>query len=212
MVFPRVLALALTGVFALGVPLDSRGGPANELRRFFEQTHSIEALFHQEVRSAEGKVLSSGHGDMSVLRPNFLRWNYRSPEPLILVSDGLNFWSHDPVLEQSTVVPLEDALRDTPLAVLLGTKVLDNLFEIESSWHQEGTDWIALRSRQDADQLGGLLIGLRTGVLEKLFFTDQFGQEVRVRFEQVQTNPTLQPESFSYRPPPGTDIWGTPLQ
>ena len=186
--------------------------PEAELERFFDETQSLTAFFWQDVWSADGTLLYSGHGDMSLLRPNFMRWNYREPEPLVLVSDGVDFWSYDPVLEQATVTRVEEALYDTPLSVLLGSRVLDDLFMVDHSLHQEGIDWIMLHSRADAERPVELLIGLRSGVLERLHFVDQFGQHVQVRFEQVQVNPPLQPEFFSYRPPRGTDILGTPTR
>ena len=186
--------------------------PEGELERFFEQTQSLTAFFQQEVRSADGELLSSGHGDMSLLRPKFMRWNYRDPEPLVLVSDGVDFWSYDPVLEQATVTRLEDAMDDTPLSALLGVRVLEDLFTVEQTGQQDGVDWVMLRSRSDTARPVELLIGLRSGTLEHLRFVDQFGQQVQVHFEQVQVNPPLQPESFSYQPPRGTDILGTPTR
>ena len=203
-----VLACLLGPVGLQGTPTT----PEGELERFFEQTQSLTAFFQQEVRSAEGDLLSSGHGDMSLLRPNFMRWNYREPEPLVLVSDGVDFWSYDPVLEQATVTRVEDALDGTPLSALLGSQVLGDLFAVKHARHQDGIDWIMLQSRAGAARPVELLIGLRSGLLERLHFMDQFGQEVQVRFERVQVNPPLQPEFFSYRPPHGTDILGTPTR
>lgn len=212
MVFPAARSLVFVGLFGLVAVQDAPAAPENELERFFEQTQSLTAFFQQEVWSADGELLSSGHGDMSLLRPNFMRWNYREPEPLILVSDGVNFWSYDPILEQATVTRVEDALNDTPLSALLGSRVLEDLFTVERTQHQSGVDWVMLQSRADAARPVELLIGLRSGTLERLHFIDQFGQEVQVRFEQVQVNPSLQPDFFSYQPPRGTDILGTPTQ
>lgn len=212
MASPAVRSLVFVGLFGLVAVQDASATPENELEQFFEQTQSLTAFFQQEVRSADGELLSSGHGDMSLLRPNFMRWNYREPEPLVLVSDGVNFWSYDPILEQATVARVEDALNDTPLSALLGSRVLEDLFTVERTQHQDGIDWIMLQSRAGAARPAELLIGLRSGTLERLHFVDQFGQEVQVRFEQVQVNPPLQPESFSYQPPRGTDILGTPTQ
>lgn len=212
MASPAVRPLVFVGLLGLVAVQAVAASPESEFERFFQQTRSLTAFFQQEVWSADGKLLSSGHGDMSLLWPNFMRWNYREPDPLILASDGVNFWSYDPVLEQATVARVEDVLEDTPLSALLGSRVLEDLFTVERTRHQDGIDWIMLRSRADAARSVELLIGLRSGTLEHLHFVDQFGQEVQIRFEQVQVNPPLQPESFSYQPPQGTDILGTPTQ
>ena len=210
MISPAARVLMLVCLLGSVAAQGTQTTPEAELERFFEETQSLTAFFQQDVWSADGILLSSGYGDMSLLRPNFMRWNYREPEPLVLVSDGVDFWSYDPILEQATVTRLEDALNDTPLSVLLGSRVLEDLFTVDHSRHQEGTDWFVLHSRAGAARPVELLIGLRSGVLERLRFVDQFGQQVQVRFEQVQVNPPLQPESFSYRPPRGADILGTP--
>ena len=212
MTSPGARALLLACLLGPAAVQSTQTTPEAELERFFEQTRSLTAFFRQEVRSADGTLLSSGHGDMSLLRPNFMRWNYREPEPLVLVSDGVDFWSYDPVLEQATVMRTEDALADTPLSALLGSRILQDLFTVKRAHHQEGIDWVMLRSRGiDAPPME-LLIGLRSGMLERLHFVDRFGQEVQVRFEQVRVNPPLQAGFFSYRPPRGTDVLGTPSQ
>lgn len=209
---PAARALILACLLAPVATQGTQTTPEAELERFFEQTQSLTAFFQQDVWSADGTLLSSGYGDMSLLRPNFMRWNYREPEPLVLVSDGVDFWSYDPILEQATVTRVEDALDDTPLSALLGSRILEDLFTVKHAQHQEGIDWIVLQSQAGTTRAVELLIGLRSGVLERLHFIDQFGQKVHVRFEQVQVNPPLQPEFFSYQPPRGTDILGTPTR
>ncbi len=203
------LACFLGGVAVTHI---AQASPEDELGKFFERTQSLTAFFQQSVWSPDGVLLSSGHGDMSLLRPNFMRWNYREPEPLILVSDGIDFWLYDPVLEQATVSPIEEAMSDTPLSALLGSRILEDVFTVKQAWRQDGIDWTTLSSRADAERPVEILIGLRAGTLERLRFVDQFGQQVRVRFEQVRVNPPLRPENFSYRPPAGTDILGSPAR
>lgn len=202
----------LAGLLGVVGVQDAPATPEEAIERFFGQTRSLTAFFQQEVWSVQGDLLSSGHGDMSLLRPNFMRWNYREPDPLVLVSDGVDFWSYDPILEQATVTRLEEAMESTPLSALLGSRVLEDLFTIERVRHQEGIDWVVLKSRPGATRPVELLLGLQSGMLSRLHFMDQFGQEVRIRFEKVQVNPPLEPEFFSYRPPRDTDILGTPTR
>ena len=202
----RALILASLGLWQSGQAEPADG----QWFRFFEQIESLSAFFQQEVFSAEGDHLSSAQGDMILLRPHYLRWNYRTPDALILVSDGGHFWSYDPLLEQATVTPLKDAMRDTPLTLLLSTDRPEKVFVAKSVEHRHGIDWTTLHTREGHGSGTEFLLGLRAGTLERLHFIDQFGQEVRIDFEQVQLNPPLQPEAFDWRPPPGTDILGTP--
>ena len=202
-------ALFLAGLLSAGQLAQAEPDDRQWLR-FFEQIESYSAFFEQEVFSAEGTRLSVAQGDMLLLRPRYLRWNYRTPDTLILVSDGEHFWSYDPLLEQATVTPLAEAVRATPLALLLSSEYPEEVFAVESVEHRHGIDWTSLRLREAHESDMEFLLGWRADTLVRLHFIDQFGQEVRIGFEQIQLNPPLQPDAFTWRPPSGTDILGTP--
>lgn len=186
--------------------------PGELLRRFLAETHAYAASFEQSVTGAEGELLSTGRGRMSLQRPDRLRWDHASPEPLELVADGLNFWSYDPFLAQATVMPLADAVRQTPLAVLIGPQAWEDAFRIVRSSRRAGVDWVALQPRTGEAQGGDIRVGLKDGTLSELRFANQFGQTVHIRFAQIEINPPLDADHFTFDPPPGTDILGTPAR
>ncbi len=200
---------AMLGTAGMPCAATESGEP---LRQFLEETRAIAASFEQSVTSAEGELLTTGHGRMSLQRPDRLRWNHESPEPLELVADGLNFWSYDPFLAQATVMPLAEATRQTPLAVLIGQQTWEESFRVVETAHRDGVDWMALRPRTGEEQAGDIQIGLKAGVLRELRFANQFGQIVHIRLAQIEINPPLDDDHFDFHPPPGTDILGTPAR
>ena len=201
---PRAL---LAGLCLL--PAAAAAAPGDALQAFLDRVRGLSAEFEQEVRDADGRLLTVASGELQLLRPDRFRWRYRAPEPLLLVADGSRFWSYDPLLEQATVAPLEQALRAAPLAPLLRRGDLRGAFRVEREFARGGLDWTALSARGES-AAAGLEIGLRAGALARLRFTDALGQEVRLRFHRVRVNPPLAPADFAYRPPAGADVLGAP--
>ena len=204
----RRLPLAFVWL-AMATPVHS--APGDQLRDFLSHTRTISAFFQQEVRDPSDVLLSAGRGRVQLMRPHHMRWIYQAPEELELVADGENFWSYDPLLAQATVLPLAEVLSETPLLALLGSLQLEDSFEVVREYKVKGLTWTVLRAR-GLGASSGLEIGLRAGVLERLHFADQFGQQVRMRFELVQINPPLEASDFAYQPPAGTDILGIPVR
>lgn len=183
--------------------------PGDALQAFLDRARGLSAEFEQEVRDADGRLLTVASGELQLLRPDRFRWRYRAPEPLLLVADGANFWAYDPLLEQATVTPLGQALRDAPLAVLLRRGDVRGAFRVAREFARGGLDWTALEPRGES-AVSGLEVGLRGGALERLRFTDALGREVRMRFHRLRVNPPLAPADFAYRPPAGADVLGAP--
>ena len=201
---PRALLAALCLL-----PAAAAAAPGDALQAFFDRVRGLSAEFEQEVRDGEGRLLTVAAGELQLLRPDRFRWRYRSPEPLLLVADGADFWSYDPLLEQATVTPLEQALRGAPLAMLLRRGDVRGAFRVAREFARDGLAWTALEPRGES-AVSGLEVGLRGGALARLRFTDALSQKVRLRFHEVRINPPLRPADFAYRPPAGADVLGAP--
>ena len=191
------------------LPAAAAAAPGDALQAFLDRVRGLSADFDQEVRGADGRLLAAASGELQLLRPDRFRWRYRAPEPLLLVADGVDFWSYDPLLEQATVTPLEQALRGAPLAMLLRRGDVRAAFRVAREFARGGLDWTALEPRGES-AVSGLEVGLRGGALARLRFTDALGQEVRLRFYRQRLNPPLRPADFAYRPPAGADVLGAP--
>ena len=197
----------LTAVLLLGaaVPGVVRADAVTQFRAFLDEAQSLSARFQQTVQDPDGRILSSVPGTIRLLRPRYLSWEYREPEPMVLAADGERFWVYDPVLSQATVRPIAEALPGTPLQFLLGGEDVRDALNLRLARSSGGLDWIAALPRTATEQ-EEWMIGLREGVLEHLWFRDELGRQVKLRFRQLRINPSLRAEDFAYAPPPGTDI------
>ena len=178
-----------------------------QLREFFDEMTSVSADFRQVVLDSDDRVLSVVTGRVRLLRPKYLSWIYDEPEPLVLAADGESFWVYDPVLEQATVRPFEEALAGTPLRLLFEAGPGKELRDIEFSRHQDGLDWLVVRL-PDTEAGDEWFIGLRDGAIEHLQFRDDLGQRVHLRLLDLQVNLPLDAADFAYAPPPGADVLG----
>ena len=199
----RVLASLILGATAV-----TSAQAEDVLRQFFAQTQTLQGEFTQIVINPSGEEYSSGGGEMRLLRPNFLYWDYQGEEPLTLVMDGKDLWTYDPLLMQATVTSLDEALERSPLAALIHGQGWEQTYALQRTWREGQTDWVALRPHVREDTGGLVEIGFRSGRLHRLHFADALSQRVEIDFRNVVVNQPMQPEDFRYTPPVGTDILG----
>ncbi len=92
---------------------------AQEVDRHYNQLRSLEADFTEIYQG--GGIERTESGTLRLKKPGKMRWDYRSPEEKLFVSDGANAWLYLPQQKQarkSSLKQLQD-LR-SPLAFVLG--------------------------------------------------------------------------------------------
>jgi outer membrane lipoprotein carrier protein len=203
-------ALALS---ALLVPLGAgAAGPgdaaaATRLAAALEGLSSLRAEFRQTVTDADGRQTESAAGEMSLARPGKFRWDYRTPEQLI-VSDGTTVWLYDVELEQVTVRPADEALVGTPAQLLSGEADLGDSFTITDGGTEDGLAWSRLEPKSAEGDFRELRVGIADGELRRMVLVDRLGQTTRLDFDRIERNPRLDAGVFSFSPPPGVDVIG----
>jgi len=123
-----LLAAALCLAWLPTVQADD-SGPL--VQTFFNELHTLQADFHQEVRDGDNTVQQVSDGKVGIQRPGRFRWDYASPYRQQLVSDGERLWSYDEDLEQVTVQPIGEVLSATPAMLLGGSQPLEAIFTVE---------------------------------------------------------------------------------
>ena len=155
-------------------------------------THSFQGDFRQV--SPNGAVTT---GKIWLQRPGKVRFEYDTPSPLLIVSDGVTFVQHDRQLETFDRVPLSA----TPL----------NYFLKENINLAEDTEVIALQklpgqwlvtARDGSGQQEGaitLVFDSETLALQTWVITDDFGGATRVGLTNLQYNGRIDPRMFVLR-------------
>jgi outer membrane lipoprotein carrier protein len=196
-------------------------GAVDRLHHFVNSVRSAEGEFKQTIIGEAGRQPQQAVGKFAFARPGKFRWEYEQPYPQLLVGDGKRLWSWDRDLKQVTVRPLGNALGATPAAILFGKDELEhdfNLVEGKADGQDVGEKlaWVEARPRQTAAEGGSGFQLIRFGFagerLQRLVLRDNFGQTTVIVFTRLGVNPTLDPKTFQFEPPPGADILGDPSQ
>lgn len=213
-----LLALVLTPAWASGagaapVALDTpvadiaADGDAAALEARLEGLNSYQASFTQTIRGARGELLERSSGTIRLLRPLF-RWDVAAPYPQTIVAADGELKVYDPDLEQLIVRPLDEALKDTPVALLTQDDLLLRDDYQVSRVADAAGDSYRLRPRDPEALFDTIALHFGAGTLIGLDILDHLGQETRIRFAPGADAGALQAADFELEVPPGTDVLG----
>ena len=191
---------------ALAAPAFATNG-LDRLHAFLDQVRSLRAEFQQSVFDEDARQLDDASGMVYIQRPGRFRWDYTDPYPQEIVGDGEKVWIYDSDLEQVTVRPLDDALGDTPVMLLSSDEPVEHSFALRAIDGPDGYDWAGLTPLGDQISFTEIRLGFDGETLRVMELTDAFGQLTRLRFAEVEHNPTLEPQLFQFTPPEGADVF-----
>jgi outer membrane lipoprotein carrier protein len=216
MKFQRVsLFLLHLGAILLGcLPLTSFASTtdAENLSQILLQYKTLTSNFTQSSYDNNGALLQETEGTMAMLRPNFFRWETRSPTRQIIVTDPKNIWVYDVDLEQVTIEPLRDMVGQAP-ASLLTDSTRDLLKQFNVTQKSDGADkiWFTLIPKDDKSLYQKIQLHFTQNMLDKMEIIDNIGQKTSVNFKQLKINVNLPPKTFQEKIPKNVDVIGQAL-
>ncbi len=193
------------------------------LDRFLSHLRTLRVSFTQTLVDAHGALLSRSAGTLIVERPGKFRWSIH-PLPAqpgeaapgagqLMVADGRNLWFYDRDLEQVTVQPVSAALSATPAMLLSGTVDVRKHFTERLAGRREGLEWVFVEPlHASGADFRSALFGFDHGTLKRMILEDSLGQEATIVFEHVAVNGPVAAAAFSFTPPKGVDVIGTPAR
>ncbi|MGB2715359.1 MAG: outer membrane lipoprotein chaperone LolA [Vicinamibacterales bacterium] len=209
------LSLPLIAALALGLPSWAQSPPAQEvaaaLQKKYDGIRDFSADFTQ---TTEGGVLRrkpvAERGTVFVKKPGRMRWNYKSPEEKVFVSDGRQIQLYVPADKQVIVSPLPSDDRATSAVLfLMGRGNLTRDFNV--SYGQGGTDNTHVlrldpKTRQAEYDWLQLTVDRASLQIRELTAGDQQGGRSTFRFTNFKENPGVTDKTFAFTAPPGTDV------
>lgn len=136
----------------------------------------LEADFVQvkEMQLMEGKQVSSGH--LSYRAPDYMRWEYQSPQTLVWEIDG----------EQTNTNPQVKRLLQMIMATIAGESLTDNTnFEVE----QEDNRYTLTPKKRELKQMFQqiiLTLQPETQIAEQVVLVEKNGDRSAIQFSNVQ--------------------------
>src|SRR3989304_1477318 len=186
----------------------ARAGAAglDMLRVFLQQTTTGKARFAQIIVDKNLKQLQQATGTMHFARPGKFRWEYEKPYEQLIVGDGSRLWVYDKDLNQVSVRKLDQALGDSPAALLAGSNEIEKIYNLTNLGNQEGLDWLEAVPKSKENAFERIRLGFSQNGLEAMELRDQFGQVTVIKFADVERNPKLSADPFRFVPPSGADV------
>ncbi len=184
--------------------LETTYGKMNDLRADFTQVARNKSL-GQDVK-AEGTVYLKKGGKM--------RWEYRSPAPQQIISDGTYLWVYTPELNQVNKGDAPKALAGPAGSFLQGLGKVREEFSVRflnpaNKTDASGRPVLDLTPKKSTPLLTRLVLTVDPKdhyLVRQAVLYDQLQNTVTMTFNRVVLNPGLADTLFAFTPPKGTAV------
>jgi outer membrane lipoprotein carrier protein len=210
---PLVLALAAAIVPAGPAAAQSLEEVVAGLEGTYARVVDLKAEFVQRAFNKSLGQTIDAEGTVYLKRPGKMRWEYRTPSPQQIVSDGRSLWVFTPELNQVNVGEAPRALAGPAGSFLAGLGRLHEEFTVRflnpaARTDEAGHAVLALTPRRPTPVLTRLILSVDTQefLVRKAVLYDQFDNTVTMRFTRVSINAGLADRLFSFTPPQGAAV------
>ncbi len=198
---PLLVSLTLTA--SVGA---AAAGGQKQLQDYLDDIKALQAQFEQTLLDENGTVLEVSSGSVYLEKPNKFRWDYKKPYDQSIVGDGSRIWVYDRDLEQVTVKPMENALANTPAALLGGEADVEDEFDVSELGEKDNLRWLMLKAKASDNQFNAVRLGFEGPNIRIMELTDNLGQLTQIRFSAERRNHKIAPSIFQFTPPAGVDV------
>jgi outer membrane lipoprotein carrier protein len=183
-----------------------------QLESLLSPLAAFRGRFEQTTLDPSGRQTDYASGELAIKRPGQFRWDYREPDPQLILADGVNLWVYDMDLDQVTVRAQEEALDSLPSLFLSGqVDELLEAFDIEVYQQEGASEWqVLLTPKEQIANLRMLGFAMRNDQPYALEIEDHFGRVTQFLFSDYQLLDVEQASLFTFTVPEGVDLVGTP--
>jgi outer membrane lipoprotein carrier protein len=171
------------------------------LEAFVDGTKGLKANFTQTVYDRAGRKTQEASGNLFSRGRANSAGSIRSPTPNSSSAMASKVWIHDEDLDQVTVRKLDQALGDSPAALLAGDNNIDKLFNLKDAGSKDGIEWLEATPKSKEGSFEKVRMGFKGNDLHAMELKDNFGQTTLLRFSNLQRNPALAPACSALRRP-----------
>jgi outer membrane lipoprotein carrier protein len=213
---PLALGLGLAVLVALG-PVVGAAPALDEAVAALEaaqrRVRDLKAPFVQTSHNRTLNQTVEARGTLYLKKPGRLRWEYQTPTPQEIVSDGTRLWIYTPSLRQVNVSSAPAALAGPAGSFLEGLGQVREHFHPRFLNPAQPTDAdgllvLDLTPKQPQPLLARLIVSVDPGtwLVRKAVLHDELGNTVSVRFGEAVVNGGLPDSTFVFTPPPGAAV------
>ena len=178
-----------------------------QLNQLFQGMDTLQGRFQQTIVGRNEEVLQQASGLLQVKRPHQLKWFTQEPYQHQIITDGNILWVYDLDLEQATRQAFASNLDQAPALLLSGDiTAISERFTISQILQSDGGQRFQLQPRLEGSVFSSIVIGFVDQQLSELLLSDNFGQQTRIVFSDLQINKLIADEQFQFVPPEQVDV------
>jgi outer membrane lipoprotein carrier protein len=168
------------------------------------------ARFAQESTVKALEISDLAVGNITVKRPDKMRWTYTKPENQIIITDGQTLWVHRPEENQVMVGKSPALLGDGKGASFLtDVNQIKKKFKIalteESTANHYKLKLIPLKKTPDLAEIY-ILISTQTFDLTEIITYNAYQDETRIQFTDIEFKQQIDDALFTFDIPAGMDV------
>jgi len=203
----------ILGLFLAFMPPQSAETDAlvHGVERTFAQMNDLNADFIQVNQNALNRNRqASGH--LYLMRPRKMRWEYKTPEEELFVSDGKTVYFYVPGDRQVNKEAVKETFDERmPLMFLLGKSNLSNEFRqfelLNTKPFLEGTKVIRMYPKRKTDIKDVVMeVDPDNYQIRRLLLDHTDGSHLEFTFSNIRTNTGLKSELFDFKIPAGVAV------
>ena len=187
----------------------------NALDAFMRGTKDLQASFTQTVYNKRGEETSKGQ--MWVAKPGKFYWDYQSPNPQKIISNGKKVYHYDIDLEQISVRSRSELVGDVAVELLNGEDNVSRNYKVERTvknlaparlqkYIGSGVSY-RLKPKTHQEEYDALWVVLDGNAITAVMI-DGGGTQTILTFSDMKRNSGIPAKQFEFTPPPGVDIVG----
>ena len=166
---------------------------AEALKTKLAGLESFKAAFTQSVTDENGEVVHEATGNLTMARPDKLRWETLSPDETVLIADGSAVWHIDEWVEQVTVMSQAQAIDNNPMVLLTSND--------DATWQQYTVNATqpnsyTVSTKAEGSQIRTLSLSFDDKGLANLIMLDSQGQQSAINFSEREFNTPIFPSAF----------------
>ena len=210
------LIAALVGGLVLAAPAAAAptlDEAVNALEQAQRRVTDLKAPFRQAALNKALNQTVEARGTLYLKKPGRLRWEYQTPTPQEIVSDGTRLWIYTPELKQVNVSAAPAALVGPAGSFLQGLGQVREHFDPRFLNPAQATDAdglvvLDLVPKRPQPLMTRLIVSVdpRTWLVRQAVIHDELGNTVTVRFGDTVVNSGLSDSLFVFVPPPGVAV------
>ena len=178
----------------------------NKLEKILGKLNSFNADFVQIVKDSTNQLIDESVGKVMFQKPNYFRWEYKSPSKNEIISDGEFLYLYDPDLKQVIVSKLDRRIGVSPAMLL----VSDNIHEFFNtkliSNSINTTQYAATPKDLERAFFKRVIFNFNFDQLKEMKVIDNFDNETTIQFFNIIQNQDINEGKFLFNYPDDIDV------